>query len=222
MYNYLFKGQTAILMPPCQPDSQGNYKIKALGRGTDTQSVKYLYLKSTNFNKLGESNPGARKTIGTNTYLSGDSISQIFCRHTAYGEGMPNHNMRYICRSIVGQVAAGRISQKRIAFIMGYNNLSSRNLETIKQHYNEAFGYLKSLKDNYGKDISINLLYNWTKSNGELYMSEELRGQINSYIQEKCQQFGFRCVSMENAHDQSKGLHTGFQNQEAFLRQLTS
>ena len=107
-------------------------------------------------------------------------------------------------------------------FIMGYNNLSSRNFETIKQHYKEAFGYLRSMKENYGKEISLNLLYNWTGDNGNLYMPEELRGQINSYIQEKCQQFGFKCVSMENVHDQSKGLHIGFQNQEAFLNQLTS
>mgnify|MGYP005653715361 CR=1 FL=1 len=42
------------------------------------------------------------------------------------------------------------------------------------------------------------------------------------FIKEKCTQFGFKCVSMDNAHDQSKGLHGGFKSQQAFLKQLTS
>ena len=72
-YNYLFKGQTAILMPPCTPD-QGNYKIKVMKRNRDSNR-KYLYIKSEDFSKLSETNPGHDNQ--NNTYLTGDSIADF-------------------------------------------------------------------------------------------------------------------------------------------------
>lgn len=216
----LFKGQTVITMPN-QPDSNGNYKVKALGRGTESQTIKYLYIKGEDFAKLKESNPGARKSTGMNMYLSGDSISQIFCGETAFGEGMPSHKMQYITNSIAGQVAAGRITQKRLGFIFGYNNLGSKNYSTICEMYRQTFAILKSLQRDYGKEIAINGLFNWTSA-GKLYMPEKLRIKLNQFIKENCSKFGFKFVSMDKHHDPTKGLHEGFLEKTVFLEKLSS
>ena len=219
-YAVLFKGQTVITMPN-QPDSSGFYKVKALGRGTQSQSIQYLYIKQDDFKKLKSTNPGPRKSIGMNMYLSGDSISQVFSGETAYGEGMPSHKMQYIVKSIAGQVAAGRITQKRLGFIMGFNNLSSKSFATIRQIYLETFSILKSLQQDYGKDIAINGLFNWTQD-GKNYMNPTLLQKLNDFIKESCNTFGFKFVSMEQHHDPSKGLHEGFLNKEDFINKLSS
>lgn len=226
LFSNLFQGQRVILLSN-MPNAQGRYKIQAVGCGPDSTIVKDLYISTDDFAKLTEENPGARSTIGSNTYLSGDSISQIFSAQTAFGQGMPSQNMKYIVESIAGRVSSGQITQRRLAFIMGFNNLQSRNLETIKAYYKEIFPLLLALKDGYNKEISLNGIFNWTVTTGgnsTLFMNENLRKQINTFIQQNCQQLGFTYVSMDDYHDQNQGLHAGFTlaQKRQFLGRLTS
>ena len=217
----LFKGQRLIIMPH-QPQN-GSFKIKALGVGADG---KYLYIKSDDFTKVVQNNPGARVSRGENAYLTGDSISQIHMSHTAYGEGMPNMSGRYIANVIAGRLGqdANAIKQRRIAFIMGFNDLKSdtnfRSIAAVKETYDQIFSVLVNIKRRYGKEISLNGIFQW-KEGAQSVPSVEFVDTINKYIKGKCDYFGFRYVDMKTYTNSAKPLHQQVNNPENFINEMT-
>ena len=220
----LFKGERAIIMPN-QPQN-GSYKIKALGRGKEG---KYLYIREADFTKLQDSHPGARTSRGMNAYLTGDSISQGLMPHTAFGDGMPNMSGLHVAKSVAGRLSQNPndISQRRIAFVMGFNDLRSgttfRSEAQIQNTYDQIFAILVNIKRNYGKTIALNGLYQWTdRGSTSPVPNEALVRSLNNYIREKCARFGFKFVDMTPFTDPAKGLHQANKNPGQFIDAMTS